>query len=147
MAEEKSSEFGDKITWIFIGMTSFATLVSLIENILVWLATSRTADVCVKTSRMFFFVFFLLVFTSSILILYVKKRRNWARMLFIASLAVGILLQWAGTGGLFFLSRAGEGLPTGTIGFCAVTAFATTVIFGWIIRKMTAEETLKEFGG
>lgn len=143
MAEEKSSEFGDKVTWIFIGMTSLATLVSLIENIL--LATSRTADVCVKTSRMFFFVFFLLVFSSSILVIYVKKRKNWARILLAASLAVGILLQWAGTAGLFFFCRTNDALPTATIVFCTVTAFATTVIFGWIIKKMTAEETLKEF--
>jgi hypothetical protein len=112
------STFVTVLAWIFIGITGFATLISVMQNLMLQLifvplmqqqhihmSQNLPPDMPVQLGWMFdhlfwmFRIFLLLslsVLTASVGLL---LRKEWARKLFIGLLAFGILYQIAG---LFF---------------------------------------------
>lgn len=112
------STFVTVVAWVFIGLTSFATLISLLQNLMLQLvfvplmqqqhvnmSQNLPHDMPVQMSWMFdhfiwlFRIFLLLSVSVLIASIGLLLRKEWARRLFIGLMAFGILYQIAG---LFF---------------------------------------------
>lgn len=112
------STFVTVVAWIFIGLTGFATLISLLQNLMlqvvfvplmqqqhVHMSQNMPHDMPVQMGWMFdhviwiFRLFLLLSVSVLIASIGLLLRKEWARKLFIGLMAFGILYQIAG---LFF---------------------------------------------
>jgi hypothetical protein len=175
------STFVNGLAWIFIVLSGFATLMGILQNILVHLmfspeiqasmqasveAAYKTKDASAITQFMlrnfkWIFLFSLIIpatlFISSIGLL---KRKNWARLLFIAIMAFGIFWNICG----FVLNLAmfptmsdmSSNTPPDLKAHFATFSIVTTVIggiialgisilLGWIIKRLISPDIKQEF--
>ena len=169
------STFVTVVAWIFIVLAGFATLGAIAQNIFVALVfpvaemeaaanQARSEGAHRYASWMFshFQVFFLLFLAASASILAAAigllMRKNWARLLFVALLALAIAWNVAGLGLiLFFLSSFGDLVPVKPgaenldvmfkVMFAINGVFVVAFIwlFGWIIKRLASEEIRREF--
>lgn len=114
IALQKPSDFVTAVAWIFIALSGFATLIALLQNLMINLAFPvAEMQVAVEQGgkgpplpwlfkfmlrnvRLVFFSFLILsalTFVSSIGLL---KRRNWARLTFIGIMGFGIAWNFGG---------------------------------------------------
>lgn len=172
------SSFISVLAWIFIVIASFVTLISLFQNIILNtlfpLDEMRSSMAEMKSKQqvpflaqfMFehirvivalFFVLSALTLSCAIGLL---KRKNWARIIFIGILAVGIVWNVAGFIFSLFLFSSASSLPANMpsagqddfetmkyimIGFNGVFAAGFSVLFGWIIKRLLSKQIRYEF--
>lgn len=173
---EVRSTFVDVLAWIFIILSGFGTFVIAIELIFFKLlfnseqmqqtfATAAHSPNSLDPSlfmNIFYgvFVFFLLLtvamLASSIGLL---RRKNWARIVFITMLVIGIvwnLLGALGQGLFALLMHAGiSDMPAETSQMAStfsivfivgvVFGLAFCVLFGWIIKRLRSPAIVAEF--
>jgi len=166
------SAFVTAIAWIFIVLAGFSTLMSILQNIMVALvfpvAEMQEAASQVENlpgvpwfaSWMFshfqlFFLFFLVVSATTLTAaIGLLKRRNWARVLFVTLMAIGIAWNIAGVVLMFFLFWTfADMVPGENAGFMfkVMLAFNTFIVaafvflFSWIIKRLVSEEIRREF--
>jgi hypothetical protein len=169
------STFVTVLAWLFIVLAGFATVIGILQNIMITVMFhedefARSMEQSKNVDKMPFFfksfmahpqylflailVVFAVVFIVSIGLL---KRKNWARLLFIAIMGLGIawnafaiFMQFS----MFssFPSPANDhfasGFKTMTIVmqiFLIILAIGLSVLFGWIIRKLASERIRNEF--
>jgi hypothetical protein len=110
------------------------------------------------------FVLFLVVSASTLAAaIGLLMRKNWARVLFVGMMGLGILLNLVGIVIMlmFFLAmpefpppRTGGPAPPQNfgalmaviMGMNALMAVAFAVLFGWIIKRLISPEIMREFG-
>lgn len=172
------SSFITVLAWIFIVIASFVTLISLFQNIMLNamfpLDEMRSSMAEIKSKQqmpflgqfMFehirgivalFFVLSALTLSCAIGLL---KRKNWARVIFVGILALGIVWNAGGFILSLFLFSSSSFLPANIpsagqvdfetmkyimIGFNGVLAVGFSVIFGWIIKRLLSKEIKDEF--
>ena len=121
------STFVTVLAWIFIVLSAFATLISILQNVMIALvfpvaemqaAASQAKDqpgMPWFASWMFehvqiFFLCFLLASASSLAAsIGLLKRKNWARLLFVTLMALAVAWNIAGVALMFFfLSSFGD---------------------------------------
>ena len=164
------------LAWIFIVISGFAVATSALQNALYWLVFPREAMRAATHGQaahaaapavfefvtghfewilLSFLVLALLMLVASIGLL---RRKNWARLLFMALLAVGILWN---VGGLliqqmFFPPNLPSQMPADAreqfqnMQFAAraagtVFALAMSVIFAWLIWRLRSPSLVNEF--
>ena len=169
------STFVTVLAWIFIALAGFATFISILQNIMIAFvfpmaqmqaaATQQGAPWFAAWMIQHFQLFFLLFLVASASCLAAAigllRRKNWARLLFIALMLLGIAWNVAGLVlGAFFLSSFpfGQAFPAGhpeaahfqvmfkvmfAINVIVVVAF--TCLFGWIIKRLASEGVRREF--
>jgi hypothetical protein len=172
--DNEKSKFVTVIAWIFIVGSGFATFVSILQNIIVNLIfpteiireafNDATAQEHIPSAfrflflniRTFLFGFFVLsaaTLTSAIGLL---RRRNWARILFVVMMCLGILLHAGGVALHFSMFSAmpvpEEGMPDHFMimvnimkGFSVGLALGMSVLLGWIIKKLVSAKIRAEF--
>jgi hypothetical protein len=167
--DNNKSTFVTVVAWIFIVGSGFTTLVSLMQNVMFHVMFKKeefsqaTQDMPPTASFMFenmqlivmaFLLVCIVMLASSIGLL---KRKNWARLVFIVLLSLGIawslgsiLLQ------TLFLSSIPE-VPQGPQfeefqtmrlimqWFTAIIGIGVTVLFAWIIKKLISGPIKQEF--
>lgn len=175
--ESQRSQFVTVIAWIFIVLGGFTTLISLLQNILVntvipleqmqaQMATSPTpippmVGALMEHIRLFFFAFLVLASTTLVSAVGLLRRRNWARRIFIAILALGILWNIAGLflqqtmmsemqafqppGAPADIQQQMRGMMAATQVFSAIFALGFSLLFGWIIKRLTSPGIVAEF--
>jgi hypothetical protein len=170
--------FVNTVAWIFIVLAGFATFISLLQNIMI--ATLfpmdkiheavNSAGSQQQMPSMFRFMFdhFQLYFATFLILSAVTlasavgllKRKNWARLVFIVLLALGIAWNVAGV----FLQQVMMSLfpkiPAGAPSefrdrfetmlifiriFSVLMAVGMSVLFGWIIKRLASSEVREEF--
>lgn len=172
------SAFVTVLAWIFIILAGFSTLIGILQNIMIQvmfsapdmqaaMETSRqTGDVPATAQFMFdnmrwFFLFALIVFaTTFVSSIGLLKRKNWARIFFIAIMTLGIIWN---IGGFVFQLLMFSTIPdmppnaspdmhtqfnTISIIFTVVggiMALAFSVLFGWIIKRLISPGIKQEF--
>ena len=173
-AGSSRSSFVTAVAWVFIVLAGFTTLISILQNIMVALmfpqedmrAAASAKDVPAFAKFMFahphvFFGAFLAVsattFASAIGLL---KRQNWARLVFIAILVLGIVWNLGGLVLMFStfpsMAPAPEHAPADfrdqfetmwkvMMGFSVLIALAFAGLFGWIIKRLVSPEIKREF--
>lgn len=166
------STFVTVLAWIFIVMSAFSTIISLLQNLIFFLVfpSSRMLEFVQSPEiaprippihRLMFSyiqvvmpaVLFISLFTlaSSIALL---KRKNWGRVVFIALMALGIVYS---LGLIFLLPGLLEEVPPGPAGREFEVAFSVMRIFmigfslglalllGWIIKRLVSKSIRGEF--
>jgi len=167
------------VAWIFIVLTGFTTFISLLQNAMLAFMPQDLFNQALRDStfthampsgtRFMFahlrlFVFLVLIVGAATLIssIGLLRRRNWARLLFIALLGLGIVYSIAA---LFLqqsmMSSFNALLPTDSalgrtgqdfrhmMGAMRVVMFVFAIgfagLFGWIIAKLLSPPIRKEF--
>jgi hypothetical protein len=172
------STFVTVIAWIFIVLSGFSTLIGILQNIMVQImfsapdmqaameASNQTESMPAAAQFMFnnirwLFLLVLLVsltmLTSSVGLL---KRKNWARVLFITMMALGILWNMASFIFQFVMFSTMSNMPSNTppdfqaqfnafsmaiAVFSGLIVLAISILFGWIIKRLISPEIKQEF--
>ncbi|HEY1142256.1 MAG TPA: hypothetical protein VGE88_18935 [Lysobacter sp.] len=171
------STFVTVVAWIFIALSGFGTLIGILQSAMV-LTVFNTPEVAQAMNAppppgtppfaifmmkymVALFVFMLslnaVTLVSSIGLL---LRRNWARLLFIGLMIVGIVWNVAGLALQFFmfssmreqLAAIPDAPDMGPL-FVAIAVvsivitLAFSVLFGWIARRLMSPDVVAEFVG
>lgn len=169
------STFVNVLAWIFIVLGGFATFISILQNIMIQTMfpkeemahalqqAKNTDQMPAFASFMFghmdlFFLFFLVVSaTSLIAAIALLKRKNWARIIFILLMALGILWNVGGLILQFTMfssmpEMAHHGAPPEFEKIMLIMKIASVImvaaisaLFGWIIKKLTSASIRAEF--
>jgi hypothetical protein len=176
------SSFVTVVAWIFIVLSGFSTLIGALQNLMIRsmpfdqlnsaLQDSSAAQLPAPARVMFshFQLFFLVTFLLSLLMLIssigLLRRHNWARLVFIGLLVLGIIYL---LGGLFLqqsfmssfnrsfsaaapqdsLFRANaqqfESLFTAMRVFMIAFSLGIAGVFGWIVARLASARVRAEF--
>ncbi|MBN1960105.1 MAG: hypothetical protein JW841_04105 [Deltaproteobacteria bacterium] len=167
------SRFVTTLAWIFIALSGFATFISLVQNITIhffiaksYLLQMQYVSSVIELPTVFiwlmqhlelwtssFLAICILMLISSIGIL---RRYNWARLMFISLLALGILLQllmlpihWSMLGQIAAIDHPQADLFKQIILvikiFIILLVVGYCTLFGWIIKKLISPAIKAEF--
>ena len=166
---ESRSTFVSVLAWIFIVGAGFASFVSIMQVIMVSTMFSgdefqSIPDDAPAMARFMsqYFHFFIYGFCALAIFTFISavallKRKNWARLAFIAILTFGVLWQ---VGGLFMQFAMFSDFPSPPEGqgfdefermstiirwFSFVMALAISGLFVWVIKKLTTQPIIGEF--
>jgi MFS family permease len=172
----EKSNFVTVLAWIFIVLAGFAVCMSIMQNIMfhfmfpaehmkeVLAGAGTQQDIPVFLSflfsnfRVFIFAFLVLSIILFICAIGLLKRKNWARIVFIVLMGVGILwnIVSAVLNFIFFsvfpmhekLKQVDDQfmvMATVMGIFTVVFAVGLSVLFAWIIKKLTSKQVKAEF--
>jgi hypothetical protein len=168
------SGFVTGVAWTFIGLAGFATLIAVLQNIMIGLmfpaeavrAAENAKDMPAFARVMFshpqlIFGTFLVVSAATLVsAIGLLKRRNWARLVFIGIMALGILWNAASVAMPFFIFTSIPSMPENTpadfrgnfdlmwkvmTAFTVLMAIAFAGLFGWIIKRLVSRDIKREF--
>ncbi len=172
---DERSTFVSVIAWVFIVLSGFGTLVSLMQNIMVSLLFSgpeiqsaisksgATADMPAIAAfmfshfRLFVFLIFILIVFTLIASIGVLKRKNWARIIFIGILGLSILSMAGSIAVQYFFFSGPSGFGAENIPadmktmmrimqiFFVVLYSAIAIVLAWIIKKLLSPKIAREF--
>jgi hypothetical protein len=172
---QERSTFISVIAWIFIVLSGFGTLISLMQNIMVHfmfslpeMQTAMTANDATtglppfvhfmfSHFRLFLFFMFILILFTLISSIGLLKRKDWARKVFIGILCLSILMMLGSIVAQYFFfpgfSRMGiENVPVemktmmNVMRLFFITFYAgIAIVFGWIIKKLLSPKISLEF--
>jgi hypothetical protein len=172
------STFVTVVAWIFIALSGFATLISALQNIMVWTMFSRPemaeamhapppgappfAAFMLAHFHWFFLAFLLVCATTLVSSIGLLKRMNWARVVFVGLMLLGIAWNMGGLVfqfGMFDEMRRefadvpkAAGVPDMRASMIAIEvvsvlfAVGFSVLFGWIAIRLLSREIKGEFG-
>jgi hypothetical protein len=117
----KRSTFVTAVAWVFIALSGFATLISILQNVMITLmlpveemreatkaenaqAMPGIFRFMANNVRLFFFIPLVVFATTLASAIGLLMRKNWARIAFISILALGIALELASIAMPFFMS-------------------------------------------
>jgi len=168
------SAFVTAVAWVFIALAGFATLIAVLQNIMIGVMFPAEAmreaenvkDMPAFARFMFshpqaIFGTFLAVSAGTLIsAIGLLRRKNWARLLFIGIMALGILWNVASVALPFFIFSSMPPVPAHTpsdfkdsfdIMWKVMTAFTVLIavtfacLFGWIIKRLVSHEIKREF--
>ena len=172
------SAFVTGLAWTFIALAGFATFISVMQNVMFTLMfpaeemraiarDSRNGPPMPGAVRFMFenFRYFLaafLVLSAGTLIsaIGLLKRKNWARLAFIAIMAIGVVWNLAGLAMPFVMTPLIPEMPGQVppdfkdnfrlmqnimIGFAVVMGLAFAGLFAWIIKRLVSDDIKREF--
>lgn len=169
------STFVSVVAWIFISLSGFATLIAILQNIIIQTVfTQPEVHQAIQNqppgippfaafmfNHMTFFPLFFLIVTSITLIVSIGllMRKNWARLCFIGIMFFAILWNLVGLVMQVFMFHfmkeqfaTGPGMPDMSIVLVAVTVISViftigfSILFGWIARTLMSRKIVVEFG-
>jgi cytochrome bd-type quinol oxidase subunit 2 len=168
------STFVNAVAWVFIALAGFATLIAILQNIMISMMAPQGSmrgienakEIPVFAKFMFshpqiIFGTFLAVsagtFISAIGLL---KRKNWARIVFIGLMGLGILWNIAGAVLPFIMFSSMPPMPAHVsdetrnnfeliknimMVFSILMTILFACLFGWIIKRLISPEIKQEF--
>lgn len=168
------SNFVTVLSWVFIGLSGFGTLMAILQNLMLWLlfpldkmkatlesgSTSQMPTVAVWIFVHIEFVFlcilsvFVMILVTSIGL---QRRKDWARRAFITLMGLGIIfyvvalpVQWLSMEQMPQLDHPKMErfrtfmLVTKVVSGLMVVGFCT--LLGWVITRLRSAAVLREFG-
>jgi hypothetical protein len=171
---DQRSDFVTVLAWIFIALSGFATMISALQNLMVWLvfpldrmrelqAEAAAQGMPAIPAALFGHIelwFGGVLAVSAVTLaaaIGLLRRKNWARLLFIAILAlmiafnlVALPMQWMIFDGIPQVEHPelrgfGTMLLVMQI-FSTILAAGFCVLFGWIIKRLLSPAIRREFG-
>lgn len=165
------STFITVVALVFIILAGMGTFVSVMQNVVITLffpedvfeehAVPEDAPpgfgFLTSHMRLFFFLPLIVFSTTLVAAIGLYKRKNWARILFVGILALGIAYMVFATGLGFFMSAwmtaedAGpmeapfKGMMVVMHVFMVVFCVGLCGVLGWIIKRLTSDKTRREF--
>jgi len=173
-ATTSRSAFVTAVAWVFIALAGFSTPIAILQNIMVALMFPADAmrevenakDIPAFARFMFahpqiFFGAFLAVSAGTLVsAIGLLRRKNWARLLFIGIMALGIVWNLASVALPFFMFASIPPVPEHAppdfrdsfdimwkvmTAFTVLIAVAFVCLFGWIIKRLVSGEIKREF--
>lgn len=172
----QKSTFVNVVAWIFIVFGGFATFMSILQNIMLHFVFPKDqmnraiqqggqheqipafAEFMFNHFDLFFILFFLLSATSLISAIALLKRKNWARIVFIVLMSLGIIWNIGGLGFQFMMFSSmneftqGQAIPPEFQNMMQVMRIASIMmviaissLFGFVIKKLCSKEIKTEF--
>lgn len=173
------SGFVTGVAWTFIGLAGFATLIALMQNVMLSImltpeelrAPVREAEAAqdmpafarfiFANPRLIFGAFFVVSAITLISAIGLLKRKNWARLVFVGIMVVGVIWNLGSLALPFFMFSAfvppmPEHTPSDfrdsfqlmwavMAAFTVVIALAFAGLFAWITKRLTSHEIKREF--
>jgi len=169
------SKFVTILAWIFIALSGFATFISIMQNIMIFFMfrmgqmneafkdpkfaqeMPKGFQFMFSNVRLFFLGFLLISVITLISSIGLLKRKNWARLIFISLMVLGILWNLGGIILQNFMMPKFTEFPNAPVApdlekmllvmriFSALMLIGFSVLFGWIIKKLISEEIREEF--
>jgi hypothetical protein len=167
------STFVTAVAWVFIGLAGFATLIAVLQNIMIAVmfpadamrefheAKDAPAFFRYMPPPQFFFGAFLAISAGTLVCaIGLLKRQNWARLIFIGIMVLGILWNVAGVAIPFLMFGLMPPMPEHApsdfrdsfdvmwkvmTAFTILMAIAFIWLFGWIIKRLVSAEIKREF--
>ena len=172
------SAFVTTVAWIFIVLAGFTTLISVLQNVMINFAfplnemRSATADtgkgpptpwfvkMMIENIRLFFFFFLVVCTLTLVSSIGLLKRKNWARVTFIAMMSLGIVWNLGGMMMPLFMMDSFSSMPSDApsdfgnqfdimtkvmIGVSVVIGITFSGLFAWIIKRLISPEIRREF--
>ena len=168
------STFVTAVAWVFIVLAGFATLIAILQNVMIALmfppeaigeAANDTnapafARFMFSHPQVFFGAFLAVSAIALVSAIGLLKRRNWARLIFICIMALGIVWNLGGLLWMYFMFPSMPQMPANApsdfgdhfdvmwkvmMGFSVVIALAFAGLFGWIIKRLVSLEIKREF--
>jgi len=160
------------LAWIFIVMSGLSTIISMLQNFMLFLVFPssrmvefmRSPEIAPRIPPIHRFMFShiqlimpavllisVLTLVSSIALL---KRKNWGRIVFVALMALGIVYS---LGLVFLLPVLSREMPYGPAAqefeaafsivrvFMTVFSLGLALLLGWIIKRLMSEPIRAEF--
>ncbi len=170
------SDFVTVLAWIFIVLAGFAIAMLALQTIVIsalpFGETQKYAQQSPNDSyamqemvfgglRVMLLVLLALSALTLVAAIGLLRRWNWARLLFIVFMAFGVLMHIGGLALSPFMFASiphmeGAGSPEipqyfgkmmiMMLGFSAAISIGFVVLFGWIIKRLTAPDIRREFG-
>jgi len=172
------SGFVTGLAWTFIVLAGFATAISLLQNIMIGLmfpmeemrAAMRETEksqpmpalirFVFENFRLFFGLFFAVCALTLVSSIGLLMRKNWARLIFIAMMVLGVLWNLAGVVVPFFMFSSFPPIPENApgdfrdnfellmkimMGFMIVVAIVFAALFGWVAKRLLSDDIKREF--
>ena len=168
MNEERST-FVTVVAWLFIVGAGFSTLISLMQNVMFHVMFKReefsqatqnmpaSAAFMFENMQVFVFLFLFICIGMLVSSIGLLKRKNWARLIFIAGLSFGVIWSIGGiVFQMFFFSSIQE-IPHSAQSeefeimqsiiqwFTATFSIVIAGVFIWIIRRLLTDTVKREF--
>ena len=177
LASPVRSNFVTVLAWIFIAFAGFATFIALLQNVMIAFVFPLD-DIHARASmdaakmpaffafaidhiRWFFLTFLLVSATTFVAAIGLLRRWNWARLLFIAILGLGVIWNIGGIA-LQHLMMSSMPMPMPPnapkdfadgfdvmrkiiVVFSAFMGIGFAVLYGWLIRKLFSPAIRAEF--
>jgi hypothetical protein len=172
------SGFVTGLAWTFIALSGFATLIAILQNVMLTLvfpaeemrgamqkaervdAMPGFAKFMFENFRLLFAGFLVVSITTLVSSIGLLKRKNWARLVFVGIMGLGVVWNLSSIAMPFFMSSMippmPENAPTDfseqfdviwkvmTV-FTILIALVFSALFIWIIRKLLSPEVRREF--
>ena len=171
---QAQSTFVTVLAWIFIALSGLGTFIALLQNIVIntvfpfeQMSSTLTQDpntppmaiFMFEHLRLLFFAFLAVSTATLVVAIGLLRRRNWARLTFVAFLALSIVWNVAG----LFLQHAMMGsmppLPKAPPEFAqdfqamasrifivgVVMSVGFSVLYGWLIKRLLSPQIRAEF--
>lgn len=175
-ATPQRSTFVSVVAWIFIVLAGFSTFMSAAQNVMFSMAgfgdipplTGAEAEqmppffrFMLQNMRLVMLSFLLVSAATLVSAIGLLRRRNWARLVFIAIMAMGIAWNIAGLAVQYTMFGVmNEGPPGMSPDFRAefdrmastmlvmmtVITLAFSALFAWIIKRLMSRAVREEFG-
>lgn len=178
-AVDQRSTFVTVVAWIFIVLSGFGAIIGIMQNIMVQTifrseefgqamqtAPSQPglpafATFAIENVQWLFLAVLLVNVVMLVASIGLLKRRNWARLCFIALMVLSVVWQIVGLGiqaSLFstirdqFAAAGAHGAPDMGVFFVVIAvmsvvfALAFGALFGWIAWKLMSKPIAAEFG-
>jgi len=176
--ESKRSTFVTVVAWIFIACAGFATFISLLQALMFAFVfpagelppyagkhpgfeeMPAVIQFLAGNIRLFFFAFWSLSVVTLVSAIGLLRRRNWARLVFIAFMVLGIIWNlggiWLQQAMLRYFQKLPPNVPSdASAGIetmmgamtLAMSAFAIamTLVFAWIAKRLMSRSIKAEF--
>jgi hypothetical protein len=172
----QKSTFVNVLAWIFIVLGGFATFMSILQNIMIHTVFPKFelnqelqhadeaeqipafAEFMFNNFDLFFMFFFLVSATSLISAIALLKRKNWARIVFIVLMSVGIVWNISGLVLQFTMFNSISELNGGQVPppefqnimnimkiASVIMVVAISALFGFVIKKLCSQQIKDEF--
>lgn len=169
------SGFITGLAWTFIALAGFSTLIAILQNIMLTVMFPEDAFKSAMQDaetmpgwfrfmfehfRLFFMAFLVVSAVTLISAVGLLKRRNWARLVFIGIMALGVVWNLGGLAMPFMMSSMMPDMPADAhsefqdnfelmwsvmIAFSVVMALVFAGLFAWIIKRLMSGDIKREF--
>ena len=169
------STFVTVVAWIFIVLSGFMTAISILQNIMIQTVFNRPemeralhsqpppgtppfATFMSAHFQLFFFAFLIVSVATLVSSIGLLNRKNWARLVFVGLLVLGIVwnlggmvLQFATFSSMQDSFVSQPGFPDMKPFFIAIVVvsvlFAVVVsgLFGWVVKRLLSPAVAAEF--
>jgi hypothetical protein len=172
------STFVTALAWVFIALGGFSTLMAIMQNIMLAVmfpidemrsAVEQAGEAhpipapyrfMAEYFWLFFVLFLVLSATTLVSAIGLLRRRNWARLVFIGMMAVGVLWNLTGLAMPFLMASWMPPMPEHgpaefrdqfdlmwkiMMGFTILVGLAFAALFAWIINRLVSPDIRAEF--